>query len=110
MLQRPQETRNKYLHVASVETSQKKILAALEVATGAQWTVSDTTTEAEVSAAVKKLSEGDFSGAFTLVVATVYSNTPGLRANYVKDEKLANELLGLELGSVPDAVERVVKN
>lgn len=84
-------------------------LAALEVATAAKWSVSDTTTEADVSGAVKKLGEGDFSGAFTLVVATVYGNTAGLRANYVKDEKLANELLGLELESVSHTVERVVK-
>ncbi|KAJ6043999.1 uncharacterized protein N7446_002196 [Penicillium canescens] len=43
--------------------------------------------------AVKKLGAGDFSGTFTLVRGTSYANTPGLRANYAKDEKLANGLL-----------------
>jgi ABC-type transport system involved in cytochrome bd biosynthesis fused ATPase/permease subunit len=108
VLQHPRETANQYIYVASVETTQKEILAALEEVTAAKWTVTDTTTDAEVSEAVKKLSAGDFSGAVALVRATSFGNTPGLRANYVKDEKLANDSLGLKLGSVKDTVKRVV--
>jgi hypothetical protein len=102
------ETANQYFYVASVETSQKEILGALEEATSSKWTVTDTSTDSEISEAVKTLGIGDFSGAFMLVRDTSYANTPGLRANYVKDEKLANGLLGLMKQSVKDSVIQVV--
>jgi hypothetical protein len=110
ILQHPQDTSNKYLHIASVETTQNDILAALEEKTGTKWTVNATTTEEQVSEGVRKLGAGDFSGAFTLVRATCFGSIPGLRANYAKDETLANGMLGLKLDSVEDTVERVVRN
>lgn len=108
MLQHPQGTSNKFLYVASVETTQNNILAALEKETGAKWTVNSTTTEEQVGGAVKKLGAGDFSGAFALVRATGFGNTPGLRANYAKDKTLANGMLGLKLDTVQDTVKRLV--
>ncbi|KAE8403078.1 hypothetical protein BDV37DRAFT_294817 [Aspergillus pseudonomiae] len=108
VLQHPQETRNKYLYIASVETTQNEILAALEEATGAKWSVKATTTEDQVDEGFKKLGAGDFSGAFQLVRATCYGNTPGLQANYAKDVTLANDVLGLKLESVRDTVKCVV--
>ncbi|KAB8260635.1 hypothetical protein BDV32DRAFT_158704 [Aspergillus pseudonomiae] len=108
VLQHPQETRNKYLYIASVETTQNEILAVLEEATGAKWSVKATTTEDQVDEGFKKLGAGDFSGAFQLVRATCYGNTPGLQANYAKDVTLANDVLGLKLESVRDTVKRVV--
>lgn len=104
----PQETANKYLYVSSVETSQKEILGYLEEETSSKWTVIDTTTDAEVSKAVKRLGEGDFGGAFTLVRATTYANIPGLRANYATEEKLSNSLLGLKPESVKETIKRVL--
>ncbi|KAL2840543.1 hypothetical protein BJY01DRAFT_257391 [Aspergillus pseudoustus] len=109
VLKRPDSTENQYLYVSSVETSQRELLAAFERATGSSWTVVNTTTEAEVSEGTKKLSQGDFSGALTLVRATTYSNLPGLGANFAKDRKLANELLGLKEERVQETVDRVVE-
>ncbi|KAG4435624.1 hypothetical protein IFR05_008899 [Cadophora sp. M221] len=108
VLDRPEQTANKKIYVASFETSQKEILAALEEATSSKWIVTDTTTEKEVAEASEKLSKGDFDGAFTLVRATSFANLPGLRANYVRDEDLSNELLGLKLECVKEPVSRVV--
>ncbi|KAI9924824.1 hypothetical protein MW887_006680 [Aspergillus wentii] len=105
VLLHPERTANQYLYIASVETTQKEILSSLENTTNAKWTVIETTTEAEVSGGLKKLGEGDFSGAFALVKATVFGNTPGLRSNYVQEEKLGNGLLGLEVESVNGAVK-----
>ncbi|KAF7167797.1 hypothetical protein CNMCM5623_000985 [Aspergillus felis] len=110
ILQHPQETSNKYLYIASVETTQNDILAALEEKTGARWTLNATTTEEQVSEGVRKLGAGDFSGALTLVRATCFGSIPGLQANYAKDETLANGILGLKLDSVKATVERVVRN
>ncbi|KAJ6082891.1 hypothetical protein N7467_007026 [Penicillium canescens] len=107
VLENPRETSNQYLYVASVETTQREIVTALEKVTGARWTIKDTTTDEQVSAAAKKLTAGDFSGAFALVRATCFGNTPGLRANYVQEEKLANGMLGLEMESVMDTIKRL---
>ncbi|OOQ81561.1 NmrA-like family protein [Penicillium brasilianum] len=108
VLRNLEQTKNKYLYVASVETTQREILTALEKATGTKWTVQETTTETQLSVAAKKLTGGDFEGAFILVRATVFGNSPGLNANYVKDTELANDILGLKLESVEETVERVV--
>ncbi|PTB65733.1 NAD(P)-binding protein [Trichoderma citrinoviride] len=107
VLQNAEETANKYLFVSSVETSQNEILAALEHATGAKWTVNNTTTKEQVDAAIQKLSAGDFSGAYALVRATSYSCTPGLKSNYATDEDLSNDLLGLKPTSVAETVKLV---
>jgi hypothetical protein len=108
VLQNPEQTKNKYLHVASAETTQLEILAALEKAIGSKWTIRQTTTQAQLSEAGVKLAAGDFEGAFILVRATVFGNTPGLNSNYVKDIGLANDILGLKLESVEETVRRVV--
>ncbi|RDW60608.1 hypothetical protein BP6252_11991 [Coleophoma cylindrospora] len=108
VLERTAQTANKNLYIASAETSQKEILAALEGATASKWTVTDTTTDKEVSESMEKLGKGDMSGAFALVRATSFANTPNLRANYARDEILSNDLLGLKLESVKETVARVV--
>ncbi|OJJ67900.1 hypothetical protein ASPBRDRAFT_47400 [Aspergillus brasiliensis CBS 101740] len=105
---RPEETKNRFLYIASVETTQNEVLKTLEDVTGSRWTVTETTTEEQVAEGFKKLSAGDFSGAFALVRATAFGSTPGLKKNYVKDQDLANEVLGLEMESVRETVERVV--
>ncbi|KAK6448823.1 hypothetical protein FP744_10005073 [Trichoderma asperellum] len=107
VLKKPEETANKYLFISSVETTQNEILAALEEATGTKWTVNNTTTKEQVDAALQKLGAGDFSGALALVRATSYSNTPGLKSNYAKDEVLSNDLLGLKPTSVVETVKLV---
>lgn len=108
MLKNPEETSNKYLFISSVETTQNEILAALEEATDSKWTVNNTTTKEQVNEAFQKLTAGDLNGAFTLVRATSYSNTPGLKSNYARDEALSNDLLGLKTSSVAETVKRVI--
>ncbi|GJP89897.1 nmrA-like family protein [Aspergillus niger] len=105
---RPEETKNRFLYIASVETTQNEVLKTLEDITGSQWTVTETTTEEQVAEGREKLGAGDFSGAFALVRATAFGSSTGLKTNYVKDQKLANGLLGLETESVRETVERVV--
>ncbi|KAJ4252839.1 hypothetical protein NW762_010745 [Fusarium torreyae] len=110
ILEHPQETTNRYLYVYSVETTQNEILAALEEATRAKWTVNSTSTNQQIAEAREKLGAGDFSGGFMLVRATTYSNVAGLRANYAEERNLANGILGLEVESVQETVKRVVGN
>ncbi|KAH7173943.1 NmrA-like family protein [Fusarium flagelliforme] len=106
----PDETRNRYLYVYSVVTTQNEILQSLENATGGKWTVEKTTTDAEVAEARKRLSAGDFSGGFILVHALTYGNTEGLRANYAEEKNSGNDILGIEIEGVDETVRRVVGN
>ncbi|PKX88880.1 aromatic alcohol reductase [Aspergillus novofumigatus IBT 16806] len=108
VLQRPNETKNQILYIASVETSQNEILNALENVTGCKWSIIQTTTEEQVTEARMKLSKGDFDGALTLVRATSYGKLPGLKSNYAKDFKVANDILGFEWADVEDTVRTVV--
>lgn len=110
VMEHPEETRNRYLHVYSVVTTQNEILHSLEEATGEDWAVDKTTTDAEVTEARKRLSEGDFSGGFILVHATTYGNTKGLKANYAEEESQGNEILELGTASVDETVRKVVGN
>ncbi|KAM0257006.1 hypothetical protein ACHAQJ_004599 [Trichoderma viride] len=108
ILKKPEETANKYLFISSVETTQNEILAALEEATCAKWVTNNTTTKAQIDTTLQKLGAGDFSGAFALVRATVFSTTPGLKSNYAKDQTLSNDLLGLKPTNVTETVKRIV--
>lgn len=99
---------NRYIYVASVETTQNKIVEALEKATASKWEVRRVSTETQVQEANKQLATGDFSGAFTLVRATVFSNISGLKSNYAKDEVLSNSVLGLEMEDIDETVKRIL--
>lgn len=109
MLLHPEETRNEYIYISSVETTQNEILRSLQAATADKWIVKSTSTEAQVEEAQKKLGAGDFAGAYVLVRATAFGKIPGLKANYVTEQKVANERLGLGGDSVDDTVRRVVE-
>jgi hypothetical protein len=111
ILHHPVETANKFIYVSSLTATQNETLEALEKATSAKWEVTHVNTEQQVSGAQEALSQGDFSGAYTLVKASCWSNLPGLKQHFEVDEKerLANRLLGLKEGeNVQDTVERVV--
>ncbi|RAO73177.1 uncharacterized protein BHQ10_009189 [Talaromyces amestolkiae] len=108
VLKHPQETANKYLYVTSVEVTQNEILRALKEETDSKWKVIHTTSDAQKKEAFKRLSNGDFSGGLILVRGTSYANDPALHANYATDEKLSNDLLGLEPESVKQTIKRVL--
>ncbi|KAF4445845.1 NmrA-like family protein [Fusarium austroafricanum] len=108
VLEHPTETNNRYLYVYSVETAQNEILRSLEEASGSKWTIDRMSTDQQVAEAKRLLDDGDFGGGYILVRATTFGNVPSLRANYAKEENLANGLLGLEVESVEETVERVI--
>ncbi|KAF5675771.1 hypothetical protein FHETE_2374 [Fusarium heterosporum] len=110
VLEHPEETRNRYLYIYSVVTTQNEILQSLEKASGEKWTVNATTTDQQVAEAKEKLGAGDFSGGYILVRATTYGNTHGLRANYAEEKDLANGFLGFDTESVEETVKRVISD
>jgi hypothetical protein len=108
VLQKPADTANKYLYIESINTTQNEILTELQKATGKTWDIKHTTTEAQVKSGKEAVAKGDFSGMFTLVLATTYGKLEGLKANFATDESLANDLLGLPKESVHTTIEAVM--
>ena len=74
------------------------MLAAVEKAQEAKWTIIDTTTDTQVDEASKKLEADNFKGAFALIRATttVFGNTSDLHAksNFARIKEAAYELRG----------------
>jgi hypothetical protein len=109
-LEHPVETANRHVYISSLVTTQNQILQTLEKATATKWTVKHSTSEEQINAAREALGRGEFSGAFTLVKASCWSNLPGLRQHFEVDEKekLLNDVLGVKSESVQETVERVL--
>lgn len=109
-LEHPAETANKFVYISSLATTQNQILEALENATSTKWTVNRTTSKEQVNAAQEALSRGEFSGAFALVKASIWSNMPGLRQHFevAEKERLLNDVLGVKSEGVQETVERVL--
>jgi hypothetical protein len=109
-LEHPAETANRFVYVSSVASTHSEVLAALEKATSAKWTVNRKSTQARLDEAKEALGKGDMSGGFTMVKTTCWGNIPGLQQHFEVDEKerLANELLGIERASVQETVDRVL--
>ena len=62
ILQNPTETRNKYLRVRSIRTTQNAILTAFEARTFQKWTVTHVKTTDVLESAREKAKQGDRSG------------------------------------------------
>jgi nucleoside-diphosphate-sugar epimerase len=109
-LQHPAETANKFVYVSSLAASQNEILAALEKATSTKWEVTRASTKQRLDVAKEALSKGDFSGAFTIVKATVLGNIPGLNQHFEAEEedRLLNDVLFIPRASVEETVRRIL--
>lgn len=107
MLQHPEETSNKYIYVHSFTVTQNEILAALEKATGTKWDVQHATVEATLVKGKEMLAKGDKSGAILLLQACFMGE--GYGSDFGRDERLANEMLGLPVQGLEESVRRVVE-
>lgn len=90
VLSQPEKTANKYIHIASFQTTQKEVLALLEKATATKWEISKTTSEESHNIGMEKLERGDVMGSLVpLICSVVYDDELGIY------EDLDNEMLGL---------------
>lgn len=108
-LQNPEKAANQYLLVASLVTTQNEILAALEKATASTWKITHTTTKEELREATERISKGDFGAFYTMGTASMYAIKEGLGSDYTKEEKFANDLLGLKMEKLEDIVNEAVR-
>jgi hypothetical protein len=100
------QTKNKYIYVRSLTTTQDEILAALEKATGAPWERKPTDLPPLVADATEKLKKGDYSGVLALLMNALWDPECGM--DFDKRGILSNELLGVPKRTVEDAVKEAL--
>ena len=105
-LQRPEETRNKFIYIYSISTSQNQVLEALRTVTGVPWEVDRVSMEASIQDGRRKLEAGDRAGVVPLILS--YFFREGMGANYAKDVEAANRLLELPEENLIDLVREIV--
>ncbi|KAF1962982.1 isoflavone reductase family protein [Byssothecium circinans] len=102
VLEKPEETKNKYVYVSSFETTQGEILAAVEKITGEKWTVKNAGSKDLLKEGGEKLQKGDFSGVGQLIQAVAFGEG---NLGDSRPAGLWNEKLGLEKESFEDSIK-----
>ncbi|KAF1916954.1 isoflavone reductase family protein [Ampelomyces quisqualis] len=101
-LEKPELTKNQYVYVSGLETSQKEILAVAEQITGTKWTVTHESTKDLAEGGKAKLQKGDGSGILALLLAVTFGAEEQL--GYVDPAKLWNDKLGVPKDDVEKSV------
>ncbi|OTA89500.1 hypothetical protein M434DRAFT_373779 [Hypoxylon sp. CO27-5] len=107
VLKHPEITANRYVFVSSFETSMNELLSALEKAQGVKYSISYTNIEHEVKEGRAMLAKGDFMKAHKLMLAA--NLLPGYGNNFVEEEKLWNDTLGVPRENVDEVIARIVR-
>ncbi|KAH6887114.1 hypothetical protein B0T10DRAFT_575674 [Thelonectria olida] len=102
ILQKPNETANKYLAVAGITASQNDILAAIEKVTGAKFDVSRVTGAELEKIGDEKIAKGDFSAFLPYLEQFLFAD--GAK-HALTPETSDNELLGLK----PEPLEETIR-
>jgi nucleoside-diphosphate-sugar epimerase len=103
VLQKPAETKNQYVYVASFNLSQKEILAEIEKITGEKWTTKQVASADSIQTGREKLAKGDFSGIADLIKGVAFTELGDLRP-----AGLWNEKLGLKKESLEDTLKAIL--
>ncbi|KAI1416454.1 NmrA-like family protein [Hypoxylon sp. FL1857] len=107
VLKHPETTANQYVFVSSFETSMNELLSALEKAQGVKYSITYTKLKDEVAEGKAMLAKGDFMKAHKLMLAA--NLLPEYGNNFVEEEKLWNDALGVPRENVDEVVARIVK-
>ena len=103
----PEKTANRYMYIDSFTVSQNQVLGSFEKATGKKWEVTHVDAEEMKKVGMEKMSNGDFSGAMSLIR---YINcVDGHGGNYIKYKESANELLSLPKQALDEVVAEIVE-
>ncbi|CAE7025188.1 hypothetical protein CFE70_003572 [Pyrenophora teres f. teres 0-1] len=105
VLEKEDLTKNQYVYISEVQTSQKEILATIEKVTGAKWTVNNVSTKDLIAEGRDKLQKGDFSGLVPLILGATYGKEEEL-GNFAA-KGLWNEKLGVPSESLEEIVKKI---
>jgi ABC-type glycerol-3-phosphate transport system substrate-binding protein len=104
-LQKPDETKNRFVYIQSFRINQNQLLKAYEKETGQSWNVKKYDSSEYVKERKAKLDSGEKSATEDLVWVL-----GTLEADWQARDGYANDLLGLEQENLEDVVARIVKS
>ncbi|KAL1302311.1 hypothetical protein AAFC00_002726 [Neodothiora populina] len=109
VLLKPEETKNRPVHIASFTVSQQQVLDALEKASGASWTTDTIASDAAMKMGQEIDRNGDSEGLRLSVLLLMYADDADRGGNFEETFSLDNEMLGLPVEHLSLVVERIVK-
>lgn len=105
ILQKPEETKNRFAYIQSFRINQNQLLKAFEKTTGESWNVKKYDSSDYVKERKAKADGGEKSAVEDLVWVL-----GTLEADWEAREGYANDLLGLKQENLEEVVARIVKN
>ncbi|KAG9555939.1 NAD(P)-binding protein, partial [Aureobasidium melanogenum] len=105
ILQKPEETKNRFVYIQSFRINQNKLLKAFEKQTSQSWNVKRYDSSEYVKERKAKADSGDKSAVEDLVWVL-----GTLEADWEARDGYANDLLGLQQENLGDVVARIVKS
>jgi len=107
ILQKPEDTANKYFDIASFTTSQNEVLKILEDVSGEKWTVEKADTKSIGKSADESLTKGEYGPAFGgFLKVLLFGDGEGTSP---KEGELANGLLGLPKEDLRGTIKGVLR-
>lgn len=106
ILQEPEKFKNRFLYVSDWTVSQRDVVRVLEKVSGERWVEKSVRGEERVREGKERLEKGDQNGVFELVKSAFL--VEGLKTNFERDERLANEELGLPVLELEELVRGVL--
>jgi putative NADH-flavin reductase len=92
-LEKPELTKNQYVYISGLETTQNEVLAVAEKITDTKWTVTHENTKDLAEGGKAKLAKGDGYGILALLQAVTFGAEEQI--GYVDPAKVWNEKLGV---------------
>lgn len=108
VIQHPAETFNKFVPVLNIKTNQSELLEAFQEATGTQWEIKHSTTEALLKKGREQLAAGDRGWVLSLVVAQLLDKGQARCVNAESWEESDSGLLGVKKMSAREIVDKVL--
>ncbi|KLO98483.1 related to 2`-hydroxyisoflavone reductase [Fusarium fujikuroi] len=105
ILKKPEETKNKYLNIAGVTTTQNEVLKIVEKLTGDKFEVSHVTGAEQEKIGDEKIAKGDFSAFGNYLEKFLFADGAG---HALKGDENAIGLLGLKEENLEEVIKSVV--
>lgn len=110
VLERPAETKNRFVWVESFSTSQNDVVAALEKTTGKRWQVNKVKTADQIKTGNELVAKGESAGIALLIIGAIFTEDVDTGADFSKSRKIDNDLLGLPKEDLQTTIQEIVKD
>jgi uncharacterized protein YbjT (DUF2867 family) len=104
-LEKPEDSKNRYIYVSGLQVTQKQILEVAEKVTGEKWSVSHKTVDELIEDGNVKIKTGDYSGVLQLIQGSTFGAKDEL-GNY-ESQGFWNDKLGLPKDDLEKSVRAV---